>query len=707
VELLYHRFVHLGWLDRPQAMTLTPPERFRPARADWMQAGIVALALLALYALTSPRTVSLEDDGGFILSSYFLGVEHPPGYPLFTLVAHLFSKLPFGSVAYRVHLTSAFFGALTAAAAWLCARKLIPGRLPAYLVAFGLGFSPVFWSQAIIAEVYTLNTFFFLVLVYLGLRACPPGAPPDPGDRRVLPWMAFVFGLSLSNHWPLMLLVAPALLILLWPRRMEILKRLPLLLLLLALGLVPYVWMVYLSLTPLPISFYGPLQSFAEIWYFISRAGYRDVDVSAASNWLDHVEFIRYFGLEALAQFAVLGTLIAGFGVWLQRRIVGDRIAAFLVAAFLGPSVVLLLLLGFDYDSSSKHVFQVYPLPAYAVLALWMGLGFAWLQQRFRIGARPAAGGCAALLGIILFVGSRSNLLENYDWASKYAHAVMGALPPNAILFVSGDVDLGTIGYYHMIEGNRPDITLYQWKGLVLGNRLYHPLRTSEAAAQQKLREFIENARDPVEMSGLEFSGDYAQRDHWLFSEVDKSSRDPNKVTVDIPEETRQFFEQSILHTHDSNGWIAFIQNELRRRYAELLGRSLRRGQQLDARTRSDLQVLTQDFFGALGLAQGMLLNPHGYTTGEVVALLDQAQKLTPPDVPKVYLSKYFAFRGILRANSNDRRGAIGDFQTALSIWPFPDNPAVRGLEAIYQDAGDEKALSALRERVKRLKHRR
>ncbi|MGH8745391.1 MAG: protein O-mannosyl-transferase family, partial [Burkholderiales bacterium] len=122
-------------------MTLTPPERFRSAGADWMQAGIVALALLALYALTSPRTVSLEDDGGFILSSYFLGVEHPPGYPLFTLIAHFFSKLPFGSVAYRVHLTSAFFGALTGAAAWLCARRLIPWRLPAYLVAFGLGFS--------------------------------------------------------------------------------------------------------------------------------------------------------------------------------------------------------------------------------------------------------------------------------------------------------------------------------------------------------------------------------------------------------------------------------------------------------------------------------------------------------------------------------------------------------------------------------------
>src|SRR3954467_8922595 len=133
---------------------------FTPRRSDWLQAGLVAAVLFALYALTAPRTVALEDDGLFILSSYFLGIEHPPGYPLFTLVGHLFSRLPFGSVAYRVHLASALFGALSCGAAGLCARAVSGRSLAAYVSALGLGLSPVFWSQAIIAEVYTLNTFF-------------------------------------------------------------------------------------------------------------------------------------------------------------------------------------------------------------------------------------------------------------------------------------------------------------------------------------------------------------------------------------------------------------------------------------------------------------------------------------------------------------------------------------------------------------------
>jgi hypothetical protein len=287
------------------------PERFRPTRADWMHAGIVAGGLFIVYALSAPRTVALEDDGLFILSSYFLGVEHPPGYPLFTLIGHLFSRLPFGSVAYRVHLASALFGGLSCGTLWLCARSLVRERLPAYVAALGLGVSPVFWSQAIIAEVYTLNTFFFLVLVFLGLQAAATQDATVADGRRILRWMAFLFGLSLSNHWPLMLLVAPAFVSLLWPRRAELLARFGNLLWLVVAGLIPYAWLVYRSWQPLPISFYGPLESLREIWFFVSRAGYAEVDQSATASVLDHIKFFEFQAEQLIVQFALIGTLVA------------------------------------------------------------------------------------------------------------------------------------------------------------------------------------------------------------------------------------------------------------------------------------------------------------------------------------------------------------------------------------------------------------
>ena len=65
---------------------MTPAPPFQPGRRDWLQAGALAAALFILYAASAPRTVALEDDGLFILSSYFLGIEHPPGYPLHTLL---------------------------------------------------------------------------------------------------------------------------------------------------------------------------------------------------------------------------------------------------------------------------------------------------------------------------------------------------------------------------------------------------------------------------------------------------------------------------------------------------------------------------------------------------------------------------------------------------------------------------------------------
>src|SRR5215831_11841034 len=357
------------------------PGRFRPERADWAQAGLVAVALFAVFASTAIRTVGSEDDGLFILSSYFLGIEHPPGYPLFTLIGHLFSFLPFASVAYRVHLVSAVFGALTGGVAWLCARSLLPGRLPAYLAALGLGLSPVFWSQAVIAEVYTLNTFFLLVLMYLGLQACPPAASSSGPDSqpRLLPWMALIFGLSLSNHYPLMLLVAPGFVVLLWPLRAELLKRFPLLLLLVIVGLLPYAWLVFRSWQALPISFYGSLETLPEIWFFLSRSGYVGVDHSVSAGWLDKIKFFEFLTSQLFVQFAVVGTLLAAAGFAVQWRVLGKRVSAFLTVAFLGPTVLLVLMLGFDYGAIGAHVFHVYPLPAYAIAALWMGLGLTWV----------------------------------------------------------------------------------------------------------------------------------------------------------------------------------------------------------------------------------------------------------------------------------------------------------------------------------------
>jgi hypothetical protein len=360
------------------------------------------------------------------------------------------------------------------------------------------------------------------------------------------------------------------------------------------------------------------------------------------------------------------------------------------------------MLLHFDYDSMTKHIYSVYPLPAYAVAALWMGLGVAWLADRFALGvARTAALG-AILIAAIFAWGIRSDQLADEEWLARYARAVLKVLPENAVVLALGDPDLAPIGYFHMIEGQRPDIVLYSPKGLVLGNRLFNPMTTPDEEQKRLVQEMIDKQSGPVVTTLSAFSlGAVIER--WLYAESDPSSDDPKQVTVDIPEEAVRFFEEDVAEVKSSNAWLAFIQGELRHRYAVLLARSLPRGAPIDARTRRQLDVLGKDFYGAIGLAEGFMVSKEGYPVGVAAGYLDKARELMPSDALKVYLARYFQLRGGLRAPQNDP-GALEDFETALSIWPSPSNPVIEALEEYHRDKGDSEALSVLEERVKKFK---
>ncbi|NCF11429.1 MAG: DUF2723 domain-containing protein, partial [Gammaproteobacteria bacterium] len=225
MERLRRPFAALhAWLSRrPELETWS-------LRNEWPWPVAVAVGLFLFYAWCSPRTIALEDDGLFVMASYFNGIAHPPGYPVFTLIGHLFSQLPFGSVAWRVHLVSALFGGLTCAVIWCIARSLVPSRPIATASALAYGFSEVFWSQAIIAEVYTLNTFITFLVVFMLLemtrfRPKTPSVDAPDVDRTGALALGFVYGIGLSNHWPLLVLFSPAYLLLAWPVIGPLLRR--------------------------------------------------------------------------------------------------------------------------------------------------------------------------------------------------------------------------------------------------------------------------------------------------------------------------------------------------------------------------------------------------------------------------------------------------------------------------------------------------
>jgi hypothetical protein len=158
-------------------------------RQAWQRAGdgLLAAALfgasLALYSQTlAPSVASLFDDSLELpLVAYRLAIAHPTGYPLYTLLSKLLSLGPWHNVAWAVNLLSAVAAALAVALVYGIVRQLARRRLPALLGAVALTVSPVFWSQSVDAEVYSLNAALVAGLLWLALRwARRPMLPVKP-----------------------------------------------------------------------------------------------------------------------------------------------------------------------------------------------------------------------------------------------------------------------------------------------------------------------------------------------------------------------------------------------------------------------------------------------------------------------------------------------------------------------------------------------
>lgn len=156
---------------------------------DMMLAVAVFAASLALYLQTlAPSVVTLFDDSlEFPLVVHRLAIAHPTGYPLYTLLGKLFTLGPWPNIAWAVNLLSAVAGAMTTVLVYLIIRELVHSRFAALLGAMSLAVSPVFWSQSVVAEVYTLNSTFVAALLWLALRwAHNPLQPVRPFSLLLL-----------------------------------------------------------------------------------------------------------------------------------------------------------------------------------------------------------------------------------------------------------------------------------------------------------------------------------------------------------------------------------------------------------------------------------------------------------------------------------------------------------------------------------------
>lgn len=200
--------------NEPPTAPLVPLPLFR--RHDWLAFLITTLVTLAGYLWTIAPDVTLEDSGELAVASYYAGVPHPPGYPVWTLYTWLFTVLlPFSNIAWRVAVSSAVAAALSSGIIALMVSRvssLLIGSIDTSkkiddamhraicvvsAAASGvlIGFNGFMWSQAVIVEVYTLSVLSLVLTFVLLLHYVYA-----PNQRRYLYWAALMFGIAFTNH---------------------------------------------------------------------------------------------------------------------------------------------------------------------------------------------------------------------------------------------------------------------------------------------------------------------------------------------------------------------------------------------------------------------------------------------------------------------------------------------------------------------------
>jgi len=197
---------------------MKPPTFIREfERKDYLIAGVITILALAAYVRTLAPDILYGDSAEFQCLAYTLGVTHSTGYPTYLFLSRLVGFLPISNPAWRISLFSAICAAITVGGVYLLAHSFTRSRVGAALGALALGVSYTFWSQAVIAEVYTPAMAFLVIVMVLLFRW-----QAEPRKRNIsLLAAALLAGIGFGVHASVWLVAPPAVALVLWTLRVQ------------------------------------------------------------------------------------------------------------------------------------------------------------------------------------------------------------------------------------------------------------------------------------------------------------------------------------------------------------------------------------------------------------------------------------------------------------------------------------------------------
>lgn len=415
---------------------------------------MVFLLGFGLYVHTLAPTVLPSNSGEFQFVADILGIAHPPGYPLYTMLGKLFTLIPLSDVAYRVNLMSAFFASLTLVLVGRTVRRATDSALGGVVSALALGTATTFWAQATTANTRSLTAFFTALMLFALVSYA------QRQEEVYLTLFASAFGLGITHHGSLVFLILPfvAFLLvtkpetssftkahLLLPPASRILK--PLLAFLLSLSVLLYLPIRGAMGTPFgpadittPAGFLNHVlaRGFRGDMFYFAKPGILLERLNVLANILDF-----QFGLGLLIA-ASLGSLLMLAKDWRLLLLCGGAIVvqALVAMTYRAPETV------------------EYLIPAYVPLAILIGYGAAGLS---RLGRFKALSACLMSLFLLLGVIRLAHNYSSFVWLSEdrsarqYAERLMANAPSGALVLANWHWAT-PLWYLQYSEGMRPDV---------------------------------------------------------------------------------------------------------------------------------------------------------------------------------------------------------------------------------------------------------
>ena len=447
-----------------------------------------AMLPFLIYLLTLAPTVVFFDSGELITGSFLLSPTHPPGYPLYVSLGKLATYFPFGSVAYRLNIMAAFFSSLAAMMVFLLTSRIIddlevPEALKGYKVlvsfitAITFAFSYNLWNQAIIAEVYPLNTFITGLLIYIlllwrdkvrnqrsesGSEITSPLAPHP--SSRLLYLFSFLLGLGLGNHHTLLVLI-PILFLVITVTNWRLLIDVRVWSLSLTFFFLGFSIYIFLPLRALqnPELNWGDPDTISKFQWVVLRKGY--IEEGLFRSWSLFWQQLKTFNI--FYEFTAVGSAIGCLGVLVYAR---KKVVEVLITL----CVFLVLSLGIVIYGNpvpeDLFLIESFHTPSYMIFSIWIGAGlffFVSLLHRFA-GNIIEPRRIMIVLGLLMALLPTSLLAYFYPWNNKnedyiaydYAQNELAFMPSNSILFTWGDSGAFPLWYIQMVERYQPGILL-------------------------------------------------------------------------------------------------------------------------------------------------------------------------------------------------------------------------------------------------------